>query len=89
MSGRLGASARTIQLSSDSPLTFPMAGPRHGISDAIDAAIHTDLPAHPYSGPLPTAQPLWIAGSFAGLILYYEASLAGTVSLSVICRAFE
>ena len=41
---------RTIQLSSESPLTFPMAAPNHGISDAIDAAIHTDLPAHPYSG---------------------------------------
>ena len=56
MSGRLGPGARTIQLSSESPLTFPMAGPGHGISDAIDAAIHTDLPAHPYSGPLPTAR---------------------------------
>ena len=50
MSGRLGAGARTIQLSSESPLTFPMAAPDHGVSDAIDAAIHTDLPAHPYSG---------------------------------------
>lgn len=50
MSGRLGAGARTIQLSSESPLTFPMAAPYHGVSDAIDAAIHTDLPAHPYSG---------------------------------------
>ncbi len=50
MSGRLGAGARTIQLSSESPLTFPMAAPDHGISDAIDAAIHTDLPAHPSSG---------------------------------------
>ncbi len=50
MSGRLGPGARTIQLSSESPLTFPMAAPNHGISDAIDAAIHTDLPAHPYSG---------------------------------------
>ncbi len=50
MSGRLGAGVRTIQLSSESPLTFPMANPNLGISDAIDAAIHTDLPAHPYSG---------------------------------------
>ena len=50
LAGRLGPGARTIQLSSESPLTFPMAAPNHGISDAIDAAIHTDLPAHPYSG---------------------------------------
>ncbi len=50
MSARLGAGVRTIQLSSESPLTFPMANPNLGVSDAIDAAIHTDLPAHPYSG---------------------------------------
>ena len=58
MSARLGAGVRTIQLSSESPLTFPMANPNLGISDAIDAAIHTDLPAHPYSGAF-SYRPTW------------------------------
>ncbi len=52
MAGRLGA--RSIQLASESPLSFQLgmpAAPRQGgISDAMDAAIHTNLPAHPYTG---------------------------------------
>lgn len=50
VSGRLAAGVRSIHLSSESPLSFQPGGASRGISDAIDAAIHTDLPAHPYAG---------------------------------------
>ena len=57
VAGRMGA--RSIQLASESPLSFQLgmpAAPRGGISDAMDAAIHTNLPAHPYTGAQPSQQ---------------------------------
>ncbi|EIE24687.1 hypothetical protein COCSUDRAFT_258, partial [Coccomyxa subellipsoidea C-169] len=53
VSGRLAAGVRSIHLSSEGPLSFQPGGASRGISDAIDAAIHTDLPAHPYAGTTP------------------------------------
>lgn len=50
--GRFGP--RSIHLSSESPLSFPLGAPgpgRGGVSDAMDAAIRTDLPAHSHPGP--------------------------------------
>ncbi|BDA42626.1 probable phosphoinositide 3-kinase regulatory subunit 4 [Coccomyxa sp. Obi] len=57
VSGRLAAGVRSIHLSSESPLSFQPGGASRGISDAIDAAIHTDLPAHPYAANLASSTP--------------------------------
>ena len=61
--GRFGP--RSIELSSESPLSFPLGalGPaRGGIADAMGAAIHTDLPAHSHAGA-PPATPLILISS--------------------------
>ena len=51
VSGRFGP--RSIQLASESPLSFQLGLPAAaagGISDAMDAAIHTNLPSPPHTG---------------------------------------